>query len=147
MRPLLLYYAAVLPGAFYMGAGAIGDLLELGQANYISETLGYPDYFPRMLGAAKLAGSIAVLLPIFPRLTEWAFAGLFFDLAGAVASHQAVGNPLTSYRAAAIGFALLLIAYAQFSRLSPVNRRSPFATSAASSHQSRASDTPQPRPR
>lgn len=130
-----------------MGAGAIGDLLELGQANYIAETLGYPDYFPRMLGAAKLAGSIAVLLPIFPRVTEWAFAGLFFDLAGAVASHQAVGNPLTSYRAAAIGIVLLSIAYVQFSRLSPVDRRSPFAMPKAYSDESKESDAPRPRSR
>lgn len=54
--------------------------------------LGYPMYFFAILGFWKLLGAIAILAPRFPRLKEWAYAGIFFDLTGAVASITAVGS-------------------------------------------------------
>jgi hypothetical protein len=48
--------------------------------------LGYPMYFFAILGAWKVLGAIAILVPRFPRLKEWAYAGIFFDLTGAAAS-------------------------------------------------------------
>lgn len=48
--------------------------------------LGYPEYIIPFLGVAKIFGSIAILIPGYPRLKEWAYAGLFFDLAGATYS-------------------------------------------------------------
>jgi hypothetical protein len=54
--------------------------------------LGYPDYFPKILGAFKLLGVAALLYPGFPRLKEWAYAGFTFDLVGAILSHLAVGD-------------------------------------------------------
>jgi hypothetical protein len=55
--------------------------------------LGYPAYFVTILGIAKLLGGTAILAPRFPRLKEWAYAGIAFDLLGASASHAAVGHP------------------------------------------------------
>jgi len=49
--------------------------------------LGYPTYFVAILGFWKVLGGIALLVPGFPRLKELAYAGVFFDLAGAAASH------------------------------------------------------------
>jgi hypothetical protein len=54
--------------------------------------LGYPLYFFRILGFWKVLGAIAILVPRFPRLKEWAYAGIFFDLTGAAASVAAVGS-------------------------------------------------------
>jgi hypothetical protein len=54
--------------------------------------LGYPLYFFRILGFWKVLGAIAILVPRFPRLKEWAYAGIFFDLTGAAASVAAVGG-------------------------------------------------------
>jgi DoxX-like family len=54
--------------------------------------LGYPLYFFAILGFWKLLGAIAILVPRFPRLKEWAYAGIFFDLTGAAASCAAVGG-------------------------------------------------------
>jgi uncharacterized membrane protein YphA (DoxX/SURF4 family) len=54
--------------------------------------LGYPAYFVPFIGVAKILGVIAILVPGFPRLKEWAYAGLFFDLIGATYSIIAVGN-------------------------------------------------------
>jgi len=48
--------------------------------------LGYPDYVIRPLGILQVLGVIAILIPGYPRIKEWAYAGLFFDLAGATYS-------------------------------------------------------------
>ncbi len=47
-----------------------------------------------ILGVWKVLGGVAVLIPRFPKLKEWAYAGMLFDLTGAAASHAAVGDPL-----------------------------------------------------
>jgi hypothetical protein len=54
--------------------------------------LNYPTYFFAILGFWKVLGAIAILVPRFPRLKEWAYAGIFFDLTGAAASCAAVGG-------------------------------------------------------
>jgi hypothetical protein len=54
--------------------------------------LGYPLYFFAILGFWKILGAIAILVPRYPRLKEWAYAGIFFDLTGAAASVAAVGG-------------------------------------------------------
>ena len=53
--------------------------------------LGYPMYFFAIIGVWKVLGAIAILVPRFPRLKEWAYAGIFFDLTGAAISCVAVG--------------------------------------------------------
>lgn len=56
--------------------------------------LGYPIYFLTILGIWKLLGVTALLVPKFPLLKEWAYAGFFFAMSGAVFSHIAVGDPV-----------------------------------------------------
>jgi hypothetical protein len=55
--------------------------------------LGYPIYFIPFIGVVKTLGVIAILIPGFPRIKEWAYAGLFFDLIGATYSIIAIGKP------------------------------------------------------
>jgi hypothetical protein len=55
--------------------------------------LGYPPYFLTILGTWKVFGAGALLAPRLPRLKEWAYAGIFFDLTGAAASHAFSGDP------------------------------------------------------
>ncbi len=71
---------------FYVSTSFIVVLMMLTGVMDISRTdnvmqiirhLGYPDYFPLLLGAAKILGAIALAVPKFPRLKEWAYAGLF----------------------------------------------------------------------
>src|SRR4051812_22699329 len=59
--------------------------------------LGYPVYFLTILGIWKILGVVAVLSPKFPLLKEWAYAGFFFAMSGAVFSHIALGNPVSEY--------------------------------------------------
>jgi len=54
--------------------------------------LGYPVYVLTILGCWKLLGGVALLVPRFPHLKEWAYAGIFFELTGAAASHAARGD-------------------------------------------------------
>jgi len=56
--------------------------------------LGYPVYFVTFLGIAKFLGVIALLLPKLPLLKEWAYAGFFFMMSGAIFTHVAAGNSL-----------------------------------------------------
>jgi len=56
--------------------------------------LGYPIYFLTILGVWKFLGVVALLVPKFPRLKEWAYAGFFFAMSGAIFSHFAVGDPV-----------------------------------------------------
>src|SRR5437879_551578 len=57
--------------------------------------LGYPVYFLTILGVWKILGVVALLIPKFPLLKEWAYAGFFFAMSGAVFSHIASGDSLT----------------------------------------------------
>ena len=59
--------------------------------------LGYPVYFLTLLGVWKLLGSIAVLVPKFPLLKEWAYAGFFFIMTGAIYSHISIGSPVSEF--------------------------------------------------
>jgi len=54
--------------------------------------LGYPAHFVTLLGIWKILGGVAVLVPGFARLKEWAYAGMTFDLTGAAVAHAAVGD-------------------------------------------------------
>jgi uncharacterized membrane protein len=64
------------------GAGGVESLTHL----------GYPDYFLTILGIWKILGVVALLIPKFSLLKEWAYAGFFFAMSGAICSHIALGN-------------------------------------------------------
>jgi len=64
------------------------------QAGFITG-LGYPVYFLTLIGVWKILGVTALLIPRFPLVKEWAYAGFFFAMSGAVFSHIASGNAVT----------------------------------------------------
>jgi uncharacterized membrane protein YphA (DoxX/SURF4 family) len=89
----IVYWAATLIIALELAAGGVWDILQIAYVHdLVVEHLGYPAYFLVILGVWKIPGAAALLLPRFPRLTEWAYAGAFFTYTGAVASHLAVGD-------------------------------------------------------
>ncbi len=79
-------------GVFYRGRGVAQVAGVKGTVDGFVHILGYPPYFVTILGVWKVLGPIAILVPRFPRLKEWAYAGIFFDLTGAAASSAAVGG-------------------------------------------------------
>lgn len=67
----------------------------LGRVPHFTEDmahLGYPLYFLTFLGVWKVLGAVAILAPRFPRLKEWAYAGMIFDISGAVVSRAVMGD-------------------------------------------------------
>lgn len=83
----ILYWVFTGLFAAFMAFTAIPDIMMMKDAvTFMTEHLGYPAYFLPFIGVAKVLGSIAILIPGFPRIKEWAYAGLVFDLIGAVYS-------------------------------------------------------------
>jgi uncharacterized membrane protein YphA (DoxX/SURF4 family) len=73
-------------------AGALLDLTRNPDFTKILNELGYPLYLLTILGIWRTLGAIALIVPRFARLKEWAYAGLVFDFTGAGASHLFVGD-------------------------------------------------------
>ena len=71
--------------------GGVWDALRVPQVRAVIDRLGYPAYFLVTLGVWKLLGAVAVIVPRFPRLKEWAYAGVVFNLTGALASNVVSG--------------------------------------------------------
>lgn len=76
------------------------------------KALGFPLYLPRILGTWKILAAVALLAPGFPRLKEWAYAGVFFNLTGAAISHAAAGDPIATIFPPLGLLALVMISYA-----------------------------------
>jgi DoxX-like protein len=88
----IAYWAATLIVTWEMVAGSMWDLLRIEYVRGVLEHLGYPQYLLLILGAWKLPCAIALLVPGFGRLKEWAYAGAFFNYTGAAASHLISGD-------------------------------------------------------
>jgi hypothetical protein len=102
-----VYWIVTSLMAAFMLLGAIPDVLRLPQAVSIFGHLGYPVYLLLFLGTAKTLGIIAVLVPAFQRLKEWAYAGLVFDVIGALYSHLSVGDSPSGWMPAVIALVLV----------------------------------------
>jgi uncharacterized membrane protein YphA (DoxX/SURF4 family) len=90
----IIYWVATLWLALGMASTGIVQLLQMDEELDAMLKLGYPKYFLTLLGAWKILGVVAILLPRLPLLKEWAYAGFFFSMTGALFSHIATGNPM-----------------------------------------------------
>jgi hypothetical protein len=91
-RPrVIAYWVTTALVVFELALGGVWDILRVPQVRGLIERLGYPQYFLVILGIWKLLGAVTLVIPRFPRLKEWAYAGVIFDLTGAVASQLASG--------------------------------------------------------
>jgi hypothetical protein len=88
----IAYWITTALVAFSMSGGIAQMARVPGVVDGFVRILHYPLYFVVILGFWKAAGAIAILVPRFPRLKEWAYAGIFFDLTGAAVSNAAVGG-------------------------------------------------------
>jgi hypothetical protein len=108
----ILYWIFTALFAFLMLSSAIPDVLSSPVAiKGMHEGLGYPLYFIPFIGVAKVLGVIAILFPGFSRIKEWAYAGLFFDLAGATYSISSIGAPAANSLFMALPIALAICSY------------------------------------
>jgi uncharacterized membrane protein YphA (DoxX/SURF4 family) len=81
--------------------------------------LGYPVYFLTIIGVWKILGAVAVLVPKFPLLKEWAYAGFFFLMTGAQFSHIATGSPLKEFFPSLLLLTLTIVSW----YFRPANRK------------------------
>lgn len=93
-------------------ADGLANLLHLEAAERGLLALGYPAYFGTLIGAWKILGGVALLAPGRPRLKEWAYAGIVFDLTGALFSHLAAGDPAVKCLGATVYLALTITSWA-----------------------------------
>ena len=89
----IAYWGATALTALAFLTGGLADLARGPALVNAMAHLGYPSYFMIILGAWKVLGALAIVAPRLPRLKEWAYAGMAFDLTGAALSHAAVGDP------------------------------------------------------
>jgi hypothetical protein len=103
----IVYWVTTLLFSTLMAWSAVQYLVEAPRMiETLTTHLGYPLYFTKLLGLAKLLGVAALLYPAYPRLKEWAYAGFAFDVIGAIVSHLSVGD---SVLIAAVPFAFLVL--------------------------------------
>lgn len=91
-RNRIIYWIATLWLALGMLSTAVVQLLKVKEEATMMAQLGYPLYLLTLLGVWKILGVIAVLIPKFGLVKEWAYAGFFFAMSGAVYSHMAIGD-------------------------------------------------------
>ena len=88
----IIYWIATLWLSLGMISTGIVQLIKMKEETDMFSRLGYPAYLLTILGVWKMLGVVAVLIPKFPLLKEWAYAGFFFAMSGAVISHLIIGE-------------------------------------------------------
>lgn len=119
----VIYWIATVWLSLGMASTGIVQLMKMQEEIDNFNSLGYPIYLMTIIGAWKIAGVIAVLVPKFTLLKEWAYAGFFFAMSGAIISHLAVGHGGLQV----FGPALLLVLTVLSWYFRPVNRKTPVA--------------------
>lgn len=91
----IIYWVSTIWLALGMLSSGVVQLLNVKEDIDFIIRLGYPVYFLTILGIWKILGVVALLIPEFPLLKEWAYAGFFFVMSGAIFSHIASGNSIS----------------------------------------------------
>ncbi len=99
---LTTYWISTVLISTAMLAGGTAYLCRIDEVVQGVAALGYPKYFVPMLGACKVFGGLVLLSPRLPRLKEWAYAGIVINLAAALVSHAALGDPAAKLIAPAV---------------------------------------------
>ena len=97
-RKKIGYWIATCWLALGMFSTGVVQLIATKEEVDLMTHLGYPLYFLQIIGVWKLLGVVAVLIPKYPLLKEWTYAGFFFAMTGAIYSHVALGDgPVDSF--------------------------------------------------
>lgn len=116
-RIKITYWVSTVLFAGFMAFTAIPNILGNDDSAALFTSLSMPLYMQGFIGVAKLLGSIALLVPAFPRIKEWAYAGLFFDLSGAMYAVIALGAPFTDWSFFLIFIAVEAVSYFSYHKL------------------------------
>lgn len=125
-RNKIIYWVATIWLSLGMVATGISQLFHLQSEGAVAPPdvsgitkLGYPVYFLTLIGIWKILGAIAVLVPKFTLLKEWAYAGFFFIMSGALFSHIASGSATSELFPSLLLLVLTVVSW----YFRPANRR------------------------
>ena len=125
-RNKIIYWIATIWLSLGMTATGIQQLLKVQQEGAVAppgvygiKELGYPVYFLTIIGIWKILGVVAVLIPKFPLLKEWAYAGFFFLTTGAIFSHIGAGRSVNELLPSLLLLALTIVSW----YFRPANRK------------------------
>ena len=110
-RNKIIYWIFTLWMSLGMISTAIVQIMKNKDELANFTNLGYPSYLMTIIGVWKILGVIAVLIPKFPLLKEWAYAGFFFIMSGAVISHIIVNDPISKTFPAVLLLILVIISW------------------------------------
>lgn len=91
-RNNIIYWVATALLCFGMFSSGVSQILHIKEMNEIITHIGYPLYFMYIIGVWKILGVVAILVPKYPLVKEWAYAGFFFLMTGALVSHIFMGD-------------------------------------------------------
>jgi hypothetical protein len=121
-RNRIIYWIATIWLSLGMTATGVGQLFKVkaGSGGMDSVThLGYPAYILTLLGVMKVLGVIVVLIPKYPLLKEWAYAGFFFLITGAIYSHLMAGDNAKEFFGPVLLLVLIIVSW----YFRPANRK------------------------
>lgn len=118
-RNKIIYWVATGIVAFGMLAQGLAQLFHTKGYVDILVHLGYPLYFLSILGVWKILGVIAILMPRFELIKEWAYAGFFFVMSGALFSHVASGDSVNELAPSSVLLMLIVLSW----HFRPANRK------------------------
>lgn len=118
-RNKIIYWIATLWLALGMISTGIVQLLQVKEETDLITNLGYPVYFLPLLGIWKILGVVVVLIPKFPLVKEWAYAGFFFAMSGAIYSHVAANSSVSDMFGPLLLLALTVLSW----YFRPANRK------------------------
>lgn len=121
---VFVYWGSTVVLSSELLVGGMWGIFQIPRTREMLQHLGYPDYFNVMLGIWYALGGVALLAPRFPRLKEWAYAGVTFVYTGAAASHLAVHDRISTLAPPVVFLTLTFASWA----LRPESRRLPGRT-------------------
>lgn len=113
----IVYWISTVLFAAFMIFSAVPNIMVDQQSIDLFTSLGYPKYLISFMGWLKLLGAIVILVPGFPRIKEWAYAGLFFDLFGATYSALTVSGFMPPMLFMIVPFTLEALSYIYYHKL------------------------------
>jgi uncharacterized membrane protein YphA (DoxX/SURF4 family) len=120
MKLRTIYWIITGIFAAFLTFGSIFNVLSVPQAvELIVNKLGFPPFMVPFVGVMKILGCIAILVPGFPRIKEWAYAGLAYDLGGAVIAHIAIGAPFGEWAGLFLPITFLAASYLLYHKTKP----------------------------
>jgi hypothetical protein len=107
----ILYWVFTVLICALMLFSAFGTFRNDPKGAELIKHIGFPLYIFKFLAVAKILGVVAILVPGYARLKEWAYAGFFFDMAGATYCYIAIGDPVSAWAPILIFIAILFGSY------------------------------------